>query len=99
MPRKQKPIKPEDDGPIHLTPEGANRMRAQLARLKQILPALAAEAQRTAAYGDRSENAEYKEAKSTLRRTQWKIYTLEDQLKRVLIIKTGTDAGGVVRLG
>ena len=88
-----------DDGPIDLTQEGAVRLRERLEHLKKILPDLAAETQRTAAYGDRSENAEYKEAKSALRRTQWQIWTLEDRLKRVVEIKTPRKPSGIVELG
>ena len=88
-----------DDSPIHLTEEGLARMREELARLKRALPERIAEAQRTAAFGDRSDNAEYKDAKGTLRRTNYRIFELEDQLKRVVIIVTGVNSQGTVQLG
>ncbi len=94
--RLQKP----DTDPIPLTPGARERMERRLADLKAALPALAAEAERTAAYGDRSDNAEYKEAKSLLRRTHRQIFALTDQLKRVIIIPVGRpNLSGKVELG
>ena len=74
-------------------------MRERLARIKASLPALAEEAMRTAAYGDRSDSAEYKEAKGLLRRAHRQIFSLEDQLKRVTIIPSGPNTSGTVQLG
>lgn len=90
---------PPNTEPVHLTPEGIRRLEARLARLKQSLPAAIEEAGRTAAYGDRSDNAEYKEAKGILRRTKGQILNIEDQLKRVIAIPSGAGAAGLVRLG
>lgn len=84
-----------DTGPIHLTPQGIKRLQDRLARLKHDLPAFIEETQRTAAYGDRSDSAEYKEAKSNLRRTNRQIFSIEDQLKRVVEIPNGTSSGKV----
>jgi transcription elongation GreA/GreB family factor len=92
-------FKKPDDGPIHLTDEGFAQLKERLARLKRALPDRIAEAQRTAAYGDRSDNAEYKLAKSALRRTNWQILEIEDQIKRVALIAPGPDASGRVRIG
>ncbi len=88
-----------DDSPIPLTPAAHKRMQERLVRLKASLPALIEEAQRTAAYGDRSDSAEYKEAKGLLRRAHRQIFSLEDQLKRVTIILTGPNTSGTVQLG
>jgi transcription elongation factor GreA len=74
-------------------------MQERLARLKSSLPTLAEEAARTAAYGDRSDSAEYKEAKGLLRRAHRQIFSLEDQLKRVVIIPSGPNTSGTVQLG
>lgn len=87
------------NSPVHLTPAGLKRLQAKLERLKQSLPHLVSEAARTAAYGDRSENAEYKDAKSTLRRTYRQISAIEDQLKRVSVIDTDKNIAGTVQLG
>jgi transcription elongation factor GreB len=88
-----------DTAPVYLTPEGIQRLRDRLARLKKDLPAFAEEAARTAAYGDRSDSSEYKEAKSILRRTHRQIFAIEDQLKRVVAIPSGPGAAGTVQLG
>src|SRR3989344_3804280 len=85
--------------PIYLTKEGLDRLRNKLTRLKSSLPDLIAETRRTADYGDRSENAEYKEAKSTLRRTHRQIWATEAQLKRIKIISQGKNTSGTVELG
>lgn len=90
---------PPNNEPVHLTPEGVERLRARLERLKRSLPAAIEEAARTAAYGDRSDNAEYKEAKGVLRRTKGQILHIEDQLKRVVVIPSGADTAGTIRLG
>ncbi len=87
------------DNPIYLTPEGIERRREKHAALKKALPDLAAEAARTAAYGDRSDNAEYKQAKGALRHAHREIYRLEDQLKRAVPITPGRNAAGTVQLG
>jgi transcription elongation GreA/GreB family factor len=87
------------NSPVHLTEAGLKRLQAKLERLKQSVPHLVSEAARTAAYGDRSENAEYKDAKSTLRRTYRQISGIEDQLKRVAVIDTEKNAAGTVQLG
>ncbi|MDR3547146.1 MAG: GreA/GreB family elongation factor [Candidatus Pacebacteria bacterium] len=89
----------DDHGPIPLTPQAFERMKERFVRIKASLPALAAEAGRTADYGDRSDNAEYKEAKSLLRRANGQVMSLEDQLKRVVVIEADADTSGTVRLG
>jgi transcription elongation factor GreA len=95
----RKYINKVDNGPVHLTQDGLLRMEHRLAELKASLPALIAEAGRTAAEGDRSENDAYKQSKSLLRRTHRQIWTIEDQLKRVVLIKTGHNASGIIQLG
>ena len=97
--RKSDEFRKRDDGPVYLTEEGFKHLREKLARLKSALPDLSAEAQRTAAYGDRSDNAEYKEAKSTLRRTNRQILSIQDQIKRVVVITSGPNTSGKVQLG
>jgi len=103
IPRRQWSRRPPPNNePVYLTPEGVKRLQARLARLKASLPAAIAETARTSAYGDRSDNAEYKEAKGILRRTHGQIFNIEDQLRRVILISpTGVGAGvtGTVQLG
>lgn len=92
-------FKKPDDGPVHLTADGFKRLQERLAGLKNALPEYIAETRRTAAYGDRSDNAEYSAAKSLLRRTHRQIFSIEDQIKRVVIIDTKPNAVGTVQLG
>ena len=101
IPRRQWSRRPPPNNePVYLTPEGVKRLETRLARLKASLPAAIAETSRTSAYGDRSDNAEYKEAKGILRRTHGQIFNIEDQLKRVVVISP-TDAGAAetIQLG
>lgn len=92
-------MKKRDNGPIFLTAEGIQKLRDELAYLKKVLPEHIAETQRTAAFGDRSDSAEYKDAKGRLRRTNWRMLELADELKRVALITPGKNASGTVELG
>ena len=94
IPRRQWSRRPPPNTePVYLTPEGIERLKVRLERLKKSLPTVIEEAARTAAYGDRSDNAEYKEAKGILRRTHGQIFNIEDQLRRVVAILSGADEG------
>lgn len=93
------PKRPINETPIYLSADGIEQLRTRYERLKKRLPDLAAETARTAAYGDRSDNAEYKQAKGALRYTQFEIYRLEDELKRAVEIEPGKNAEGTVRMG
>lgn len=73
------------------------RLQMRLQKLERELPDMINEVQRTAAYGDRSENAEYKDAKFKSRRAQRQIWSIRDRLKRVEIIKA--EGTGYVQLG
>jgi len=97
--RKKQEVPRPIETPIYLTKEGLERLRGKLGRLKSSLPELISETRRTADYGDRSENAEYKEAKSALRRTHRQIWATEAQLKRVKVISQEKNTSGVVELG
>jgi transcription elongation GreA/GreB family factor len=92
-------LKVRDEGPVYLTPEGIQALKNKLARLKASISDLASEAKRAADYGDRSENAEYKEAKGKLRGAHRQIISIEDQLKRSVAIKTGPNVSGEIQLG
>jgi transcription elongation factor GreA len=89
----------QDTGPVYLSQEGLARLEHQLARLKREFPELSAEVARTAAYGDRSDNAEYKDAKGRLRRAQYRILEIQDELKRIIVIPTGSSTTGTVQMG
>ena len=97
--RKVDELRAQDDGPIHLTAEGLRRLKERLAEIKRALPELIAETSRAAAYGDRSDSAEYSSAKSALRRANNQVLSIEDQLKRVVVISEGPNVTGKVELG
>lgn len=92
-------LKLRDYSPVHMTQDGLDRLRAQLERLKKMLPELITETARAAAYGDRSENAEYKEAKSSLRRTHRQILGIEERIKRAVVIKKDASISGKIQIG
>lgn len=95
--RRHEKLMVRDTGPIHLTPEKIKELELKLERLQTSIAHLAGEAKRTADYGDRSENAEYKEAKGKLRGTHREILKIIDQLKRAVVIKPSTT--GKVQIG
>ncbi len=97
--RKSEELRRKDGGPVYLTEEGFTHLQEKLVKLKRTIPALASEAGRAADYGDRSENAEYKEAKAILRRTQGQILRIEDQMRLAVIIASGPNTSGIVELG
>ncbi len=88
-----------DNSPIPITKEGLAELKEKLERLKAAIPHLAGEAKRTADYGDRSENAEYKDAKGKLRGTHRQILNLENQIKRATVIRLGSGFAGKIQLG
>lgn len=87
-----------DTGPVYLTQEGIDNLKRRLARLNASLPKLIEETKRTAAYGDRSDSAEYREAKSALRRANSQIIGTEDKLKRAVLIAPDKNSG-IVQIG
>ena len=97
----KKPSNPKipDNGPIYLTPDGILNLKKKLAGLEKSIPELAQEAGRTASYGDRSDNAEYKEAKRRLRGSQGQILKIKNQLKRAVIISSDSNKNGYVQIG
>jgi transcription elongation GreA/GreB family factor len=96
---KQNESRDEDGKPVYLTPAGIESLQGELARLKKRLPDAAGEAARTAAYGDRSDNAEYKQAKGALRRMHYRIFEIETQLKHAVAIGTTPNTAGTIQLG
>ncbi len=97
--RKSEELRRKVEGPFHITEEGFEHMKEKLERLKLALPGYIIETQRTAAFGDRSDNAEYKDAKSRLTRTHFQILRIQDQIKRAVIIPSGQNTSGTVQLG
>lgn len=97
--RKSDELRRRDPGPLYITEDGLERLREKLDHIKKIRPDLIAEAQRTAAFGDRSDNAAYKEAKGRLRRANWQVLEIEDQIKRAVVIAKPQSGGATVELG
>jgi transcription elongation factor GreA len=97
--KRAEEIRRQEKGPLDITAEGLRKLEEKLAHYKKIAPDLAAEAARTAAYGDRSDNAEYKQAKGALRHANYEILRIQDQIKRAVIISSAGNTSGKVELG
>ena len=86
-----------DSGPLMVTADGLARLKRTLDTVRAGLPAMIKEVERTKEHGDFSENAAYQDAKATLRRAHSRVASLEDRIKRSVIIeKTDSDT---VQLG
>ncbi len=90
----------EDDALIPLTAIGKRKLEQELVRLEaRDLKQAIEDVARTGAFGDRSENAEYQEAKHRLSRTHARIFYLKERLKRVVLIRKTKTSGERVQLG
>lgn len=77
----------EESQPLLLTQGGINRLKQELTRLEDIeVKQAVKDVAETGAMGDRSENAEYQEARHRLSRLQHRIFALKERLKRVAVI-------------
>ncbi len=97
--RRSDKFRKRDDGPVYLTQSGLDRLKHEVARLEAELPAQISEVQFTRSHGDLSDNAEYKEAKFKLRRTQARITTLRSRIARAIVIKKDPLLSGTIQLG
>lgn len=97
--RRSDKFRKRDDGPVHLTQSGLDRLKQEVMRLEAELPAQISEVQFTRSHGDLSDNAEYKEAKFKLRRTQARITTLRSRIARAVVIQKDPLLSGTVQLG
>jgi transcription elongation factor GreA len=78
----------QDEGPLHITPVGLQKIKDELADIKsRQLPQAIEDVKRTAEFGDFSENAEYQEAKGRMRRLHNRVMKLEEQIKRSVLIE------------
>ncbi len=90
----------EEDAPVLLTKAGLHKLEQELERLQtHDLPQAIEDVARTGAFGDRSENAEYQEAKHRLSRTHSRIFYLTERLKRVILIQTSRSNRQTIQLG
>lgn len=79
-----------------LTAVDIRKMREELDhRIKVLRPQMIAEVQRCRAYGDLSENFEYKEAKREKNRNDSRIRYLERMIKTAKVVRTDHAAGTV----
>ena len=97
--RKADELKKRDSGPVYLTETGFERLQGKLARIKRSLPELIDATAEAAAAGDRSDNAAYTTSKAALRRANWRILEIGDELKRAVVITPGPDKNGAAKLG
>jgi transcription elongation GreA/GreB family factor len=84
----------------YLTEEKIEKLKRDLNRLIKIeRPQAIFETQRLAEMGDFSENVGYQIAKANLRRINDRIILIEERLKRAIVIESGADSFGRVRIG
>ena len=84
---------------VPITPGGAQRLREELARLKEERPKISREIGIAREHGDLSENAEYHAAKERQGLVEARIKDLEDKLARAEIIDPAKLSGDRVRFG
>ncbi|MDJ0849057.1 MAG: transcription elongation factor GreB [Myxococcota bacterium] len=75
---------------VYITPEGAERLQAELAELWNVeRPRVTQEVADAAALGDRSENAEYIYGKKRLREIDRRVRFLRQRLDTVTVVRPG----------
>jgi transcription elongation factor GreA len=85
---------------IPMTPEGHNRLTAELKRLKQIeRPAVIRAIAEARAHGDLSENAEYHAARERQGFIEGRVMELEDKLSRAEVIDIAGLKGSRIMFG
>lgn len=84
---------------VPLTPAGHERLKAELARLKEERPKISRDIETAREHGDLSENAEYHAAKERQGMVEAQIRSLEDKLSRAEVIDPKTLSGTRVSFG
>ena len=84
---------------VPMTPAGAEKMKAELSRLKEERPKISREIGVAREHGDLSENAEYHAAKERQGMVEARIKDLEDKLSRSEVIDPSKLSGDRVRFG
>jgi len=82
-----------------MTPAGAQKLREELARLKEERPKISREIGVAREHGDLKENAEYHAAKERQGLVEARIKDIEDKLARAEIIDPAKLSGDRVRFG
>ena len=85
--------------PVPMTPQGAQKLRDELARLKEERPKISREIGVAREHGDLKENAEYHAAKERQGMVEAQIKDIEDKLARAEIIDPAKLSGDRVRFG
>ncbi len=98
--RSQQLRQTDQEDEVLLTPEAIERLRRELEDLQKRQVKQAAEDVSIAVQkGDLSENAEYQEARARLSRIHARIFSLQDRLKRVVVIQQPSTGAASVQLG
>lgn len=84
---------------VPMTPDGAQKLREELARLKEERPKISREIGVAREHGDLSENAEYHAAKERQGMVEARIKDIEDKLSRAEVIDPTKLEGNLVRFG
>ncbi len=82
-----------------MTPQGAQKLKDELARLKEERPKISREIGVAREHGDLSENAEYHAAKERQGMVEARIKDLEDKLSRAEVIDPSRLSGSRVSFG
>jgi transcription elongation factor GreA len=85
--------------PVPMTPFGAQKLREELARLKEERPKISREIGVAREHGDLKENAEYHAAKERQGMVEAQIKDIEDKLARAEVIDPTKLSGDRVRFG
>ena len=85
--------------PVPMTPQGAQKLRDELSRLKEERPKISREIGVAREHGDLKENAEYHAAKDRQGMIEARIKDIEDKLARAEIIDPTKLSGDRVRFG
>jgi transcription elongation factor GreA len=85
--------------PVPMTPLGAQKLREELARLKEERPKISREIGVAREHGDLKENAEYHAAKDRQGMVEAQIKDIEDKLARAEVIDPTKLSGDRIRFG
>ncbi|MBI4457976.1 transcription elongation factor GreA [Candidatus Uhrbacteria bacterium] len=84
----------------YMTAEKVRRLKADLEDLERVQrPKAVEDLTKAREMGDLSENAAYTEAKARLGRIDGRVLSIKDRLKNAIIIETGADPSGKIRIG
>jgi transcription elongation factor GreA len=84
---------------VPMTPRGSEKLRQELARLKELRPKISREIGIARDHGDLSENAEYHAAKDRQGMVEARIKDIEDKLARAEVIDPSKLDGPKIRFG